>query len=230
MDTPKGIFRLLLHVVKDYLYDGPGEPLVRYDKLLAWRMLTSAIGQDLPVCAFLAWQDVISGRERTNFTWPAHLKCDNSALRQRLGKGMAENHYHLWGSVPSFQLTWLRLMSSVQQHEQVLRAPLKERLDEDYYSREGEPHLPLNILSRFAALLRIYLFLKMEPTVANWDADLKTLKKLLDAILQQKGDVVQAWHGEADAIIEVAKERLGMAFGDGVVADYALYRRPGYGN
>jgi adenosine deaminase len=230
MDTPKGIFRLLLHVVKDYLYDGPGMPLVRYDKMLAWRMLSSAIGQDLPVCAFLAWQDVLAGRERSNFTWPLHLKCDNQALRQRLGKGMAENHYHLWGSVPSFHLTWLRLMGSMQQHERVLKSPLDERLDGDNEAREAEPHLPLEVLSRFAALLRIYLFLKMEPDVAAWKDDIAAIKTLLDQARHQKADMVQAWYADVDAMIAVAKQQLGMAFEDGVVGDYALYKRPGFAN
>lgn len=147
----------LLAAADRYLLLRDNAAVVRFEKMLAWRMLTTAIGQDLPVCAYLAWQDHRMGRERLEFTWPLHLPCDNAQLRGMLQQGMAENHYHLWGSVPSFHLLWLRLMGDTRLHEQVLKEPLKERLYSDHVGQDKQERWPLDDLSRLAAIIRWHL-------------------------------------------------------------------------
>lgn len=222
LPEPNGIFKLLLHAVKEQLIDDPVQPLVKYNHVLGWRRLSSEIGQDLPVCAYLAWQDVITQRERYNFTWPLHLKSNHQALRQLLQAGMAENHYHLWGSVPSFHLLWISLMHSLHGHEDLLAAPNAERLDGDRGAIEGLSNVKLSELSKFAALLRLYLFLEMEQDDALWQSSKEEIKPVIEAFL--KGNHTKSKLDACNGIIAVAQQRLGLAFEDGVIPDYAIFK------
>lgn len=178
------MFLTLLRVAERYLVLQDNAAVVRFEKLLAWRMLTTAIGQDLPVCAFLALHDHRLHRERLDFTWPLHLPCDHGQLRGILRNGMAENHYHLWGSLPSFHLLWLRLMGDARLHEQVLRAPLKERLHADHVSFEEAMSWPLDDLSKLASLLRWNLWRNCEGQAGQeLSEDAKCIQASLQAIL-----------------------------------------------
>lgn len=46
------------------------EIMVRYEKILRWRMTTQDLGEELFVTAFLARQDLKDGRYSRSFNWP----------------------------------------------------------------------------------------------------------------------------------------------------------------
>lgn len=83
------------------------EILVHYENILRWRMLVQDLGEEIFVTAFRAEQDLARGQECKNFDWPVVIGHNNTQLRNLTRRGMAENHFHLWGSAPYFYITWI---------------------------------------------------------------------------------------------------------------------------
>lgn len=108
----------VLALIKEYtnrvLEQAQGSPVCKYRRLLAWRMVTSKLDEDIFTTAFLATQDIDkSWSKRTNFDWKTVIGHNNYELNNLLRKGVVENHYHLKGSAPYFALTWLNLMNDI---------------------------------------------------------------------------------------------------------------------
>lgn len=135
---------------------GP-EPCCKINEVLNWREAFLRLGQDLFVCAFLAKEDVKARCSRTRFAWPAAIRTDSVPLNELLGRGLAENHQHLFGSSQTFALTWMDLMNFPEDHEQIsgqiqlLRQPVS-------VDRDDAVLLPLREKVRLACLIRLYLF------------------------------------------------------------------------
>ena len=89
------------------------EILVHYENILRWRMLVQDLGEEIFVTAFRAEQDLARGQECKNFDWPVVIGHNNTQLRNLTRRGMAENHFHLWGSAPYFYITWIWMMNHV---------------------------------------------------------------------------------------------------------------------
>lgn len=104
-------------ILSDYgsrvlIYD-QGMPLCRYEQVLSWRESYLHLGQDLIVTAWSAaeTQNKIAAPVR-QFAWPATLLTDNRVLSSLMQEiGLAENHYHLYGSAQIFPLSWSCLMN-----------------------------------------------------------------------------------------------------------------------
>lgn len=88
----------------------------RIEHLTAWRETSLPLGQDLFTCALLAWKDLRASRGRRNFAWPAVLPVDHKGIGMVLGRGLAENHQHLYGSSQTFSLSWCSLMNDPGTH------------------------------------------------------------------------------------------------------------------
>lgn len=136
-----------------------GETVVcKIDSILSWRENYLRIGQDVFVCSFLAYNDYINQVNRLDFTWPAILRIDNSALYHVLNKGMAENHNHLCGGTQSFQITWCRMMN----YPEKIRLELKHFKGSNLYPKMSRRDIgkQLDIYEQLelAALLRAILF------------------------------------------------------------------------
>lgn len=106
-----GIFQLLADYGKRVLNLIDADPKVKQEKILEWREVSLALGQDLFTCASLAEKDLRDRTQHYSFGWPAAVQTDNIPLRQLLEAGCAENHYHLNGSTQIFALTWCYLMN-----------------------------------------------------------------------------------------------------------------------
>lgn len=86
----------------------------RYAELMRWRQLTSAIGEELPVTLMYVLTDMYHGQfMRNNFTWDFVAPQNNTHLNRILEQGISEHHFHLWGSAPHFQVSWLNLMNYI---------------------------------------------------------------------------------------------------------------------
>lgn len=87
------------------------EIMCRYEFLLKWRMTTKDISEEIFVTAYQARRDQEAGVYCKDFTWPTVTGHNNMQLRDITGRGLAENHFHLWGSAPYFQLAWIWMMN-----------------------------------------------------------------------------------------------------------------------
>jgi len=87
---------------------------VRYDKMLAWSVISNKLDADLFVSSFLAELDSKTRNLRKDFNWDIVLKSNNTVLQQMLNQGgMAENHFHLNGSSPHYYFSWISLMNQI---------------------------------------------------------------------------------------------------------------------
>ena len=54
---------------------------------------------------------------RREFEWKLHPDHENYGVNNILRKGVSDNHFHLNGSLPYFELSWVSLMNAVRQPE-----------------------------------------------------------------------------------------------------------------
>ncbi|MDR4892655.1 MULTISPECIES: hypothetical protein [unclassified Chryseobacterium] len=107
----KNYFHILNHFTSKVLLEQDLEPFVVYEHLLKWRDLSYYIGEDILTTSFYACLDNRSRRQRDFFAWRPTAFSDNKRLHQLLKKGLAENHFHLKGSGPVFDLSWINIMN-----------------------------------------------------------------------------------------------------------------------
>jgi len=122
------LYQLVYKFSKIVLTEEEGFPRIQYEHILRWRELSHRIGEDLFVCNYLAFKDIQTGRKRTNFNWRPVLDTNNTRLRNLLSKGVAENHFHLFGSAPYCELSWVALMNNIENQLPHFKKLLKEGL------------------------------------------------------------------------------------------------------
>lgn len=121
-DNKKSVFNVLTHFNSKILVEENLEPFVQYQHLLKWRDLSYYVGEDLLTCSHFAYSDSISQRNRDFFSWRPTAFSNNKKLRSLLNKGLAENHFHLKGSGPVFDLSWINLMNNVTSFEKEFKS------------------------------------------------------------------------------------------------------------
>ena len=164
----------VLALVREYtnrvLEQIQGNPVCKYCRLFAWRMVTSKLDEDIFTTAFLAAQDIEkSWSKRTDFNWPTVIGHNNYELNNLLKKGVVENHYHLKGSAPYFALTWLNLMNDIE-NEKFIRCLQQfddHRLTKGIYPTSDSYDLSYVEMHLQAALIRCFLFCKLTNRVFN---------------------------------------------------------------
>lgn len=165
------------------------EILVHYENILRWRMLVQDLGEEIFVTAFRAEQDLARGQECKNFDWPVVIGHNNTQLRNLTRRGMAENHFHLWGSAPYFYITWIWMMNHVDVIE---KSRDFHRLDNDartMYMVGGEEKYENSFKRNCiqAALIRVYLcsiLTEQEINIGKYYVD----KKLLYPWIHELGE------------------------------------------
>ena len=112
-DIGRQLLNIIIELANNFITCKEGELLCRYQYLLLWREYTIHLEGDLLVAAFLAsnQKDVSLSHYQKNFDWKLVVDHDNKELNSIFRKGMAENHYHLGGSLPIFQCTWIDMMN-----------------------------------------------------------------------------------------------------------------------
>ena len=111
----KNIFNVLVYFTyyKNVLDEDNHVPIVRFNNLLRWRDVTYSIGEDILSMAYLAYRDSKSNYDRRVFSWKPILSTNNIRIKNILSKPVAENHFHLKGSAPYYEITWISLMNDV---------------------------------------------------------------------------------------------------------------------
>lgn len=181
------VFNVLANFTKHVLLDEKGEPIVKYDMLLKWRQLSYQLGEDLLTSAYFAYNDFVESYERTIFAWKPIITTNNKRLKAMLEKGSAENHFHLKGSAPHFQLSWISLMNNITGREEefgVIEKELRLMPNVDYSFDNSQ--FRFKVLIKKASLIRMFLFKEL---ILNEEfIERKKLNKLLKKIEDLKTD------------------------------------------
>lgn len=160
MDDTISVFDLVFRFVDVMLVWKNNEIMVRYEKILRWRMTTQDLGEELFVTAFLAKHDLKNGRRIRNFDWSFVISHNNIQLRSLTENGMAENHFHLWGSAPYFLISWIWMMNHL---EQVQNSGSADRINQNtrfLFLSNGKEGLEGDTKKSClqAGLIRLYLY------------------------------------------------------------------------
>ncbi|MGN0278001.1 MAG: hypothetical protein ACI4C4_01460 [Lachnospiraceae bacterium] len=141
-----------------------GEPVCKYNRLLAWRMISSQMEEDTFTTAYLACQDLEKPwSKRIQFNWRNVIGHDNFELNNLLKKGVAENHFHLKGSAPYFAITWINLMNKVcnKSFIKYLQQFDSHRLINGIYASLDSYEPSYVVLHLQAALIRCFLYSRL---------------------------------------------------------------------
>ena len=157
----KSIFHLLTHFNKQVLSEINQEPFINYEHLLRWRELSFSLGEDLFTTSYLAYMDVRSSRKRHYFAWRHVAFSNNERLKGVLEQGMAENHFHLKGSAPVFDLSWLNLMNKITDNHDIFKKLKKDiKLNSSISYSFDTNNEDIEVLVYKAAYIRKLLFEK----------------------------------------------------------------------
>lgn len=217
------IYNALLHFVdygtlaiKNNLY-----VVCRCESLLRWHTLSSVIGEDLLVCAYLASYDLHNVQvttARNNFSWPAYIRTDDPTLESILEMPLVDIHAHLKGSSLNFDINWICLMNRIKNR--------KEQFDDLSKFAQGIHHerrLSNSLYGQAvkAAAIRLYLF---QLTINDSIYSVEELKNLLkmkdDGALLNKVSTLQ--ESIETALNNYGKEYANNETGDSARFDYAI--------
>lgn len=162
--SESGIFGALAFSVQDIFdVDVRRECICKFRSLMKFRTLSHSVDQLVFVSAFLARYDLTHFYQRNVFSFPPIVRSDNIRLHHLLDDGMAENHFHIGGSVSAFLYSWICLMNHLDANRReefkkssMDRAPLDQR--SSVISDMGETFYSLTFK---AACIRYFLFLRL---------------------------------------------------------------------
>lgn len=168
-DTGKAsVFGLLYQFTKCTLLQEGNSLCVDFKDLMRWRELSHLIGEEILTTCFLSQRDRVSNHKRSFFAWSPILTTNNNRLKELLKKGTAENHFHLGGSAPHFDISWIAIMNKVINREQDFKTFLKKgKLDPSNNYNESNSQTELYILSLKACYIRIFLFNILKGNINN---------------------------------------------------------------
>ena len=167
------------------------EIMVRYEKILRWRMTTQDLGEELFTTAFLARQDLKNGRYSKNFSWPFVISHNNIQLKTLTECGMAENHFHLWGSTPYFLISWIWIMNHMEEVQNSENADQINQNTRSLFFSNGKDGIEgdMKKCCLQAALIRLYLYsliadknIELGEYYIDWQVLLPWIKRFTEEI------------------------------------------------
>lgn len=227
------VFRLLKELSAEMIYIRDDRPVCRYEKLLRWREFVRWLGEDLPVCAFLACFRERTGMEWIDFGWEPVIGHDNRQLNCLMQRGISDNHFHLFGSSPSFHLIWMRLMNDVSENHYVKvlqEIDADRRVPHSRYSLCGREET-LGVMHIQAALIRLVLFYYLKISLADGKEDNsgKVLQRIPSVITVLLDDTYRGIYRE-EIQSHIRALRLTAFVNTGNDVDYALPPYGGHGS
>jgi len=108
-----GLFGIIYECAAQHLCEIGSEIFCKHGDFVLWRDTVHEIGQQPFICAYMAARDAMSYRTREVFDFPINLRTDDFRLRQILASGVAENHFHMFGSSHAFLCSWVCLMNHI---------------------------------------------------------------------------------------------------------------------
>ena len=220
--TKPTIFNMLLHFVDGgMLHLENDTPVCHWEGLLRWHTLTTDIGEDILVCAYLAGHDIVvpPSHPRKNFNWNPCLRTDDASLNLLLELPLADIHSHLKGSSLNFDINWICLMNMIDRREKIFKK-LKEKVQSSHLSEKGIGE-GLYKKAVLAAAIRLYL---LELVRGKESSHSDILMKLLDDI--NETDVISE-ASKLQSKIENTRQSIGKQYksmkdGQTAIFDYAI--------
>ena len=158
--TGLNVFAALEELVANLFVLEDNEAKCRYENLLRFRNVEEYVDQDLLIAAFLIQQDGDRRLLRQKFmARSVNVSHSNLQLHRIMEQGIAENHFHLYGSAPIFHLIWIQMMNDIDNEhyvklfEEVDNSPRTVRIH--YKNDYSENKCREKVL--LAALIRLYL-------------------------------------------------------------------------
>lgn len=210
------LFWFIIRVAKQLLTYSGGEIRCKFDEMLRWREISFQLGQDFFTCAFLADFELTNGYPVKQFSWLPIIRSDDERLHNILGRGMAENHFHLGGSTKIFELNWICLMNIIENRihdfKKIERAAIHRSFDwiNDHDSKET-----FYSECQLAAFYRLYLFL----TLKKDEGLLTSLNKVFKHL--KRGARIEEEISDVQDCIEQASQKYGALTEEGDRLDYA---------
>jgi adenosine deaminase len=218
------------------LTEDNGHPVVKFEHLLRWRELSHRLGEDLFTCNFWAYKDLKSNAERNFFAWKPIISTDNSRLKTLLSKGLAENHFHLFGSAPYCELSWIALMNDITgrlpQFKKIFKKGKLHHSDRDVEN----DNYKLYFLTLKAAVIRAHLFSILEKGFPlfhfQFEKGTDNLKdgncyKFLESLLKGESsknecEIIASQIPAIQNEIDLFRYELGLKIENIEIADYAI--------
>ena len=223
-ESNSNVFLALVHVAEDLLVIDNNDIRCRYSRLQGWRNVTRYLGEDLLVCAYMARRLQNEGVGLDWFCWDIVLKHTNKQLNAVMSQGISENHFHLFGSAPVFQLVWIKLMNDVN-----IRQYIKELQGMDRNKRNQHTHFdkdyredPVECMILQAALMRglMYAYLNGKQDIfETGQTEGSGIRGCLDSLKQ--GERIMKQQPEIRSRINLLKAEAALSCGAGI-SDYAL--------
>lgn len=162
-DKENGIFSLLYKYAGNILMIENNEPVCKMEEVLNWNSISSRLGQDIFVTAWLAKMDIQKrglARIDINFCWAPIIKTDDRRLNAMVEQKLAENHFHHHGSTQSFSLSWACLMNHPNYISRFFKYRKQFRENLNFNLSRGVTDNVLEWKERiaYAALIRAMLF------------------------------------------------------------------------
>lgn len=107
------VFEILATLTDELLLMEQDVPVCNYVKIGRWRNIATKMGEETLVCAFLANRRRKGYEQNHSLLWPNVIRHNNIQLNRIMEEGLAENHFHLYGSAPVFDLIWINMMNFV---------------------------------------------------------------------------------------------------------------------
>ena len=157
------VFDALFYYVNRVLTVQNNEILCQYKELLNWRSITLEISEDFLVSAYWASNQKAEDMEKIGFTWRTVIRHNNYQLNQIMERGLAENHFHLFGSAPIFHITWISLMNRVTSSNIANKLRKYEKDRRNSSVKYSKKYKDTALLTQYyqAAYIRILLFSRL---------------------------------------------------------------------
>ena len=126
-------FYTLVHFVEKKAVLHHGELQVKLEELLRWRQLAYWVGEDMLVCAWMAYRFRWTPQVIWNVSWNMTCGAYDADLQYLYRKGLADLHHHLKASTDVFSLSWICLMNHIA-HRYKTFGKIKEAVPELYLS------------------------------------------------------------------------------------------------
>lgn len=179
------IFEFVRKIGEECLLVQNGKIYFRIEKFKTWQHVSFHCGEDLFVAALLADKHVNGGYNHNHFQWDYILKSDFFQLNNLfVQEKIVENHFHLGGSSPMVDLSWIYLMNHPFGQEARYREfwGKKESFYQSPFSHKPSRQSDIETLMKIAAWMRLSLFenviLKKKKGV-NSSAENRGMKSLL---------------------------------------------------
>ncbi|BDD06654.1 hypothetical protein [Aureibacter tunicatorum] len=182
-DEKYSVFFALKNFVDISLKEKDGFPVVAYEHLLRWRETSHDLGEDVFTTAFMASKNLERKKVAQDFSWRPVIGTDNVRLTKMLEQGVAENHFHLYGSAPHFELSWMALMNLVAEH----KSHFRDNFDWFFEKSGGrKSELKISSMSDYSSLslitkVRMASLIRLVLSDTTSDYDLEKLKWIHNA-------------------------------------------------